>query len=184
VDFVLRNNTFYGGGFEFYNFYGISWPFYDNLFAETVITQGYPVTNDFNAFYNVASNLFPAGASNVVLTNLTFQTGALGDFYLATNNVKLLNTGSTNANLLALYHFTTATNQIKEANSIVDIGFHYVAVDTNSIPFDTDDDGDPDYHEDNDGDGVIDSGETNPSDPYDLGLRVLITHPRSGSIAP
>jgi len=41
-----------------------------------------------------------------------------------------------------LFHSTTKTNQVLEINSVVDIGFHYLAV-TNGVVFDTDADGIP-----------------------------------------
>jgi hypothetical protein len=63
------------------------------------------------------------------------------------------------ADQIGLYHFTTQTNQVKEANSIVDIGYHYVAVDAYGNPIDTDGDGIPDYLEDTNGNGVFDSGD-------------------------
>ena len=43
---------------------------------------------------------------------------------------------------------------------MVDIGFHYIAVNSNAEPGDWDGDGLPDYIEDSDGDGTADSGET------------------------
>ncbi|MEI6786198.1 MAG: hypothetical protein WCQ21_35395, partial [Verrucomicrobiota bacterium] len=52
-----------------------------------------------------------------------------------------------------LYHFTTTTNQVKEAGTKVDMGFHYIAVDASGIPIDSDGDGKPDYLEDVNGDG-------------------------------
>jgi hypothetical protein len=42
---------------------------------------------------------------------------------------------------------------------MVDIGYHYVAVNTNSVPIDTDGDGIPDYLEDANGNGISDSGD-------------------------
>jgi len=66
----------------------------------------------------------------------------------------------------------------------VDIGYHYVAVDTNGIPFDTNGDGIPDYLEDINGNGLVDSGEIGWNIFGDLGLRVLIIRPKSGSSLP
>jgi hypothetical protein len=43
---------------------------------------------------------------------------------------------------------------------VVDIGYHYVALNTNGVPLDSNGDGIPDYIEDANGDGVVDSGET------------------------
>src|SRR5207247_5472775 len=122
------------------------------------------------------------------VTNLVFNfdSGALGYFYLPTNGpgTNLFNHGSTNADLLGLYHFTTTANQREETNSVVDIGFHYIALDSNGLPVDTDNDGWPDYWEDANGNGSLDSGETKPNDAADRGLRVFITRPRSGSTIP
>jgi Regulator of chromosome condensation (RCC1) repeat/Bacterial TSP3 repeat len=74
-------------------------------------------------------------------------------------NSALINAGSTTADLVGLYHFTTQTNQMKETNSPVDIGYHYVAVDGNGNPVDTDGDGIPDYIEDANGNGSYDAGD-------------------------
>ncbi|MBI3413927.1 MAG: hypothetical protein HY043_01195, partial [Verrucomicrobia bacterium] len=58
-----------------------------------------------------------------------------------------------------LYHYTTTTNQVKETNSTVDIGFHYVATTGSSSTtlVDTDADGAPDYWEDKNGNGTFDT---------------------------
>ena len=48
---------------------------------------------------------------------------------------------------------------MKEGASKVDIGFHYVAVDSSGKPIDTDGDNVADYLEDINGNGVADSGE-------------------------
>jgi hypothetical protein len=59
-----------------------------------------------------------------------------------------------------------------------------VAVNSSGQPLDTDGDGLPDYFEDLDGNGSVDSGETDWNDPDDWGLRVFITRPRNGSTIP
>jgi hypothetical protein len=71
-----------------------------------------------------------------------------------------------------------------EGDSIVDIGYHYVATDTNGIPLDSNSDGIPDYLEDANGNGLVDSGEIGWNIVGDLNLQVLITRPRNGSILP
>jgi hypothetical protein len=112
---------------------------------------------DYNAFLTNAD--WTGGSHDVVVTNFNWQSSWLGNFYLPTNS-PLIDRGNTNANLLGLYHFTTQTNQVKETNSVVDIGYHYVAVDANGKPLDTNADGVPDYIEDPNGNGVVDAGET------------------------
>src|SRR6266498_4099349 len=81
-------------------------------------------------------------------------------FYLQTNS-PLFNHGSQNATNACLFHFTTVTNNVKETDSTVDIGFHYVALNAQlNTAADTDSDGTPDYLEDANGNGSVDSGET------------------------
>ncbi len=52
------------------------------------------------------------------------------------------------------------------------------------MPLNSDGDAWPDYLEDFDGDGVLDSGETKTNDATDSGLKVLITRPKNGSQIP
>jgi hypothetical protein len=132
-------------------------------------------------FTNLLEVTEPHDLTSVV--NFNWQGSWLGDFYL-TNSSPLINAGSTNANLLGFYHYTTQTSQLKETNSIVDIGYHYVATDTNGVPIDTNGNGIPDYLDDANGNGLIDSGEIGWNIVGDLGLNVFITRPRNGSILP
>jgi hypothetical protein len=145
----------------------------NNLFDNTFFTAPRGVgkhralSQTLNAGFNgyvtnllVASNtlavIFP---TDVFLTNSpAYQTSWFGNYYLPPNS-PLINEGSTNANLLGLYHFTTQTNQVVEGNTIVDIGYHYVATDAYGNLLDTNGDGVPDYVEDSNGDGIFDAGD-------------------------
>jgi len=165
---------------------------YDNVFDRTTFTQGAPNTafaHDYNAYVTNKTRLSPNGVHDVILTNNpVYLTSYLGTYYYPTNGgllSTLIDAGSRYATNAALYHFCTTTNQVKEASSKVDIGFHYVAVDpATALLYDTDSDGSPDYLEDTNGNGTLDSGETNWESPWDLGLRVLITRPKNNSIIP
>ena len=156
----LRNNTFFRGRVDIfaYAYDPPQWNIQDNLFCNTTELALY-ASHDFNAY--VGNNTLwldpPMTTNEMVLTNFTFASSWLGDYYQGSTN--LVNRGSrTNAALAGLYHYTTQTNQVKEANTRLDVGFHYVAC-TNGVPVDTDGDGVPDYLEDANGNGAFDSGE-------------------------
>jgi hypothetical protein len=138
--------------------------------------------NDFDHNAYASSHYFTdhVGANDVYVEEFDWQTGPLGDFYLphaGINLAQLVDAGSRDADVAGLYHFTSTVDQAPEADSVVDIGYHYVVTDDRRLPLDHDVDGLPDYVEDHDGDGTVDSGETDRMDAGDLGLKVLITHP-------
>ena len=151
--------------------------------------QGPLAPSGNNAYWNCNKQLNPTNASDLTLSSaIAYQTGPLGIFYQLANS-PLVNTGSCTADLAGLYHYTVTTNlvggfEIKETNSVVDIGLHYVAVDANGNPIDTNGDGIPDYLSDANGNGAVDSGEIGWNITGDLGLKVLITRPKNGSIVP
>jgi hypothetical protein len=123
------------------------------------------------------------GPNDQMATNYNWESSWFGAFYLPTNS-PLLRMGSTNANLLGLYHFTTQTNQVIEGTNLVTIGYHYVATDTNGVPLDSNGDGIPDYIEDANGNGSVDSGEIGWNLTNDLGLQVIISQPVNGTSLP
>lgn len=147
------NNLVKGGLTRFYRRSDTNtWWAQNNLFDSLTLSVWLKgPTNSHNAYYN-ATVLPNSMGNNVVLTNLTYQTGTLGRFYQPTTS-SLLNVGSTSASNLGLYHYTTQTNQTKEASSVVDIGYHYVATDSSGVPLDQDGDGLSDYVEDQNGNG-------------------------------
>jgi hypothetical protein len=178
------NNLCLGGETDFYG--GSSWNVKNNLF-DTVTTAAWTgVVNDYNGYYN-STELPGAGGDDQIITKDDYQKGPLGNYYYPTNGYYnlswLLNSGNTTASALGLYHYTMTTNQMVEGTNIVSIGYHYVAT-TNGIPLDSNGDGIPDYLEDANGNGTVDSGEIGWNIYGDLGLKVLITRPRNGSILP
>jgi hypothetical protein len=172
------NNLFRGGTLYLYydcisltDYTSEIWSFYNNLFDHaTVAEQGsddgenywqYGIHNSHNGYVS-SSNLLNSAGGDKFPSIADYQAGPLGNYYYPTNGGNLstlINAGTTNANLLGLYHYTTTTNQVTETNSVVDIGFHYVAVDAYGNPLDTAGDGIPDYIADSNGDGMYDAGD-------------------------
>ncbi len=169
---IVRNNLFHGGLFDFDSYPVTNSVIKDNLFDQTSIPDyswDYGTyAGGYNAFVTNCDRLLPTVAHDIILAGSPiYQTGGLGSYYYPTNLTNLINAGSTTADLVTLYHYTTTTNQVKETNSPVDVGFHYIAM-VNGQPADTDGDGVPDYLEDVNGNGLYDSASelldwTNPS---------------------
>jgi hypothetical protein len=157
------------------------WSIFNNEFDSCTLSFQGAITSGNNAYWNCNKQLTPTNASDITLTNaIAYQSGPLGDFYQLTNSA-LINVGSCTADLAGLFHYTVTTNlvsgfEIKEANTPVDIGLHYVAVDSNGQPIDTDGDGVPDYLADANGNGVLDFGE--------IPFGITIDNPRNGSLVP
>ena len=191
---IYRDCTFRGGSLNFSHSESGAPYWYSQLrdcaFDGTTFSINTPFgTNttyadyNYNAFLQGAAQPPTEGTNTITVTNFNWQSSWLGNYYVPTSS-PLINAGDTTADKLGLYHFTTQTNQVKETNSIVDMCYHYVAVDTNGIPFDTNGDGLPDYLSDSNGNGLVDSGEIGWNIVGDLGLKVLISQPRNGSFTP
>ncbi len=108
----------------------------------------------------------PTGGDQILTNPPPYQVGPFGNYYMAPGMV-LAGTGSTNANLLGLYYYTTATNQALQGDGIVDIGLHYVAASSNLngwVPLETN--GIPDYIADVNGNGIIPPDATNAYSDY------------------
>ncbi len=186
---VIRNNLIWRGTFGFAPWQTTNSVVRDNLFDRATIPdllggQGNSYVGGHNAYVTNCDTLDPIFPGDIILSNSpAYQSSWLGNYYLPTNS-PLIHAGSTTANQVGLYHYTVTTNQLVEGTNMVSIGYHYVAVDTNSIPIDTNGDGIPDYLEDANGNGLVDSGEIGWNIVGDLGLQVIITRPRNGSTLP
>lgn len=163
---ALRNNTFVYGAFQLWGSTVGSWSIYDNLFYKTVLYQHpYAVfDHDFNGYITGASRFLPVGDEDAVVPDFAFQGGPLGRYYLPAN-CGLIDQGSRTASAAGLYHFTTTTAQSKDGTSapspyLVDIGRHYVALNSNGGALNTDADLLPDFVEDINGNGVEEPGES------------------------
>jgi hypothetical protein len=182
---VIRNGLFFGGTLTLNHNNADTWLFRDNLFDQTsIVTNIYGSALDlaFTGYTPGSTWLMPTNADDVV-ASIAWETGPLGNYYQPTNSAFLTN-GSIAANLVGLYHYTVLTNQVGEATNTVSIGFHYLRVDSNGNPADTDSDGIAGYYEDTNGNGLVDSGETDWNSAADLGLKVLITRPKDNSLLP
>ncbi|HXU75292.1 MAG TPA: LamG-like jellyroll fold domain-containing protein, partial [Methylomirabilota bacterium] len=146
----------------------LGWTVKDNLFDQTSISFSGDgnylslVARSNNGFYNSPTYTNLAGTANVNLTALSYASARLGPWYIGSASPTLTDVGSQAASGAGLYHHTMVTNQTKEGASTVDIGFHYVAVNGNGQPVDTDGDGVPDYLEDKNGNGIFESGSETP----------------------
>ena len=115
---------YYWGDIDSFDF-----SFYNNAFDNTSTSlDGWWMDYANNADIGTSSS----GVSSIYLSTFNYATGPLGPWYQASTD--LIDEGTTNANYLGLYWFTTQTNQVPETNSIVDIGFHYAVLDTNGLP--------------------------------------------------
>ena len=164
----VRNSSFDGTSISTSDYYGSN-PTYSDY--------------NYNAYTNSTDPFSIGGANDKAGTTFNWQSSWFGNYYLPSDS-PLIEMGSTNANYLGLYHFTTQTSQTPEEDNIVDIGYHYVATDSNGNPLDTNGDGIPDYIEDANGNGLVDAGEIGWNLSNDLGLQVIISQPRNGSTLP
>jgi hypothetical protein len=149
----IKNDLFFGGTFYYFPVSGCA-VVQNNFFDQTAIPDNSldsePYLGGYNAYVTNYDQLQPVSINDLILTNeINYQVGPLGNYYQPDGS-PLINAGSTNADALGLYDYTVQTNlvggyEIKETNSLVDIGYHYVAVDTNGSPISTYTNGLPDY---------------------------------------
>jgi len=161
-----RNSLFHRSTVDLAQQAADTWTWKDNLFSQSVVEDfsSFYITADYNGYTTNTFQIAGGAAHDVLLatSNLNFQIGPLGAFYLPTNGpaTNLFDTGSTYATNVGLYHFTTITNQAKEAGTMVDIGLHYVVLNSSGLAMDSDGDGLPDYFEDKNGNGSQDGSES------------------------
>ena len=177
--FAMRNCTMHGGWLDIEHWSGTTWPVWiENCAfdASTVYSMddnsGGDTNNtycDYNGFLNGAQRLVIQGSNDVVTNVFNWQPGPLGSYYQPSNSL-MINRGSVTADVVGLYNFTTQTNQTEEEHSIVDIGYHYLALDSNGHVLDNDSDGVPDWE------------DANPNDPNVGILNVIIDSPLNGTI--
>ncbi len=167
-NYTLRNNLFYHGSLSLYHYRSGTFLCKDNTFERAAIAQdGLAIDHGWNGYLTGQNRLSPTKTTDKVVSTFNFQSSASDPsrrFYLPTGSA-LINAGSQSASLNGLFHYTTTTDQAKEGSSLVDIGLHYIALNAQGSPVDTDGDSLADYVEDLDGNGLQSSGETK----YDSG---------------
>lgn len=188
------NNLFWNGELSIGHYDSGTFTFRDNFLDQTTfaLLSFHGVSNNVNVCSNnayVTTNyglVYPTNDIIVLTSSPAFETGALGYYYYP-SNLSLIHAGSQLASAAGLYHYTVLTNESStniEGTNIVSIGFHYVGVGNNGQPIDSNGDGIPDYLEDANGNGVVDSGELDWLVNGDMGLTVLITQPANNSAIP
>lgn len=166
--FTAVNNLFYGNRMGLAPVSTAAWTFTDNLFDHvqwvtnnnTQQVYNGPVTmNHHNGYVGMSGNHLSPSTDQITtdkdLAGMTYQTGALGRFYLPPTS-PFVHAGSRSAAIAGLYHFTSLTSNAKESTYRVSIGQHYVAL-VNGGPADSNaggPDGIPDFIADANGDGV------------------------------
>ncbi|HEY3760660.1 MAG TPA: hypothetical protein VGN23_02830 [Verrucomicrobiae bacterium] len=182
INIMLCNNLFVAGELILAHFQTGNYAFQNNLLDQTAVTT---VASSNNAYVTTNYGVVTPENNDVILSNSpAFEAGILGQYYYPTNLTNLIFKGSELASAVGLYHYTMTTNNAIEGTNIVSIGFHFVACGANGLPLDANGDGIPDYLEDINGNGVVDSGEIGWQATNDLGLTVIITQPANNSIIP
>jgi hypothetical protein len=197
LTFHAYNNLFRGGELELeYISAGSNpaWRIHDNLFhacPQTLSGNGTGnVQRSHNGFISGTSNSL-GGSSNKTGLTANYLSGPLGGYYYPTSGGTgglhtLINAGSRSPGSAGLYHHTvkTAYNTKAGSDTWIAIGFHYIGtelVDGAVQPIDTNGNGVADYLQDWNGNGLVDSGETDWQDASDPGLTVWITRPKPSS---
>ena len=134
-----------------------TWEVHDNLFDGAIQSKA----GNMQTRIHPSKNAFTAGTANALggsdYPNIvpSYQHGPAGDYYYPSSGgqytlTSLINQGSRPALTAGLSHYTVKTALNDEDSGTVDIGFHYPAsVDNAGDPiFDKDNDGMPDYWED------------------------------------
>jgi len=135
----------------------------DNIFDGTWISGSYThqggATHSHNGYLNGTTPFPYPGPTDVILSgNYAWKSGPFGDYYHPEES-PFIDAGSQLGGHAGLYHHTTSLSHTPEANSLVDMGYHYPALNgTGQLP-DTDSDQIADLIEDINGNGLQDPNE-------------------------
>ncbi|MFM7216295.1 MAG: hypothetical protein ACKO3H_15600 [Verrucomicrobiota bacterium] len=186
LTFSAYNNLFWRGALQVAYDSGTSnptWVIKDNLFDGTSQTLSgnstASVTRSNNGFTSGTTNTY-VGSGDKTGLSIDYQTNAVWGvrYYPASGGAPslatLIDAGSRTRETAGLYHFTVkSANSTKEGAdtpSTVDLGFHYIGLNTFGVPNDADGDGIPDYVEDRNGNNYLDTGESDPAVSNGVGV--------------
>jgi hypothetical protein len=154
----FRNNLVRNGTAAFQHHYP-SFTINDNLFDTCTLTGGSVALSSPRNAYKATSPL-NGNQNDRNISLCDFVSGPLGPYYYPTsggNLATLINAGSQTVSQAGLTHFTILATASSKDTGTVDMGFHYAATSTTGGPIDTDGDGTPDYLEDLNGNGTLES---------------------------
>lgn len=160
VNLTFNNNLCRNGSVNFSRQGAGTWTANNNLFEFANPAVSYNSVANSNNGYNSSAVVMSGGLNTKTIATFDYQTGVQGRWYYPTagaNLATLIDGGSGTSAIAGLYHYTVRTDHTKDSGT-VDIGYHYVATDSNG-GIDTDGDGIPDYLEDRNGNGTADTGE-------------------------
>jgi hypothetical protein len=146
--------TFQNNAFDNYQFNNLNYNYAASTYGYNAFSRVLYLYSDYDYSYFGIGGPDPTD----VLGDITWVTGPAGNIYQQTNS-PLVNAGSTTADALGLYHYTIVTNlvsglEIREQNTVVDLGYHAVALNSAGLAIDDDHDGIVSYLEDTNGNGI------------------------------
>ncbi len=148
VSVSLQNNLFYRGSLTLVHpntNIQSGGELKNNVFDGTVFPAAFnPVTNitlSNNGYVYPTSAPGFAESTRTLAYSFQYANGPLGPWYQASTD--FVNKGSGSAVIANLAFHTTRADQIREATSLLDLGFHYPALNSGAL-WDTDNNGSPD----------------------------------------
>ena len=127
VSLSFSNNLVLGSFVRLTEPSGNPWHAFNNDFDHCTISSSSAVANGFNAYVACTGSFSSSAGGDVSPTSVAYINGPLGEYYQPSSS-PLVHVGSTTGGGAGLYHYTTQTDQTKQANSTLDIGYHYVAL--------------------------------------------------------
>ncbi|MBN9693310.1 MAG: hypothetical protein J0M24_23960 [Verrucomicrobia bacterium] len=178
-----RNNLFRRGNLMWLPGTATSWAFQDNLIDSAFLIfseNELGFVRSHNAYYNIQGSIPPLNGTEIQLSTLTYASATYGSFtgrYYTGGNAALVDRGSRVSDQARLRYYTTVSINTPEQNSLVDIGFHYVALNGSGVAPDSNGNGTIDYLEE-----LGTSCDCEYNSCANLPVAVALTSPLSGQL--